>query len=199
MESIFGITISTFVQTTGLMGVIAVIFAESGLLIGFFLPGDSLLFTAGFLASQGFFPLVLLMIGCFVAAVVGDNVGYAFGAHTGKKIFTRDRSFFFHKDHIERARLFYEQHGPKTIILARFIPIVRTFAPIVAGVGQMNYRLFLLYNIVGGALWSFGLVGLGYILGSTIPHVDQYLTPIILLIVVISFLPAIIHVCRKLF
>lgn len=199
MESMFGITIATFLQTAGLLGVIGVVFAESGLLIGFFLPGDSLLFTAGFFASQGFFSPLLLLIGCFGAAVVGDNVGYAFGSHTGKKIFNRDHSFFFHKDHIERARLFYEEHGPKTIILARFIPVVRTFAPIIAGVGQMNYRLFLIYNVLGGALWSFCLLGLGYILGFAVPHADQYLTPIILLIVAVSFLPAIIHLCRKVF
>lgn len=197
MESIFGININAFLQTTGLLGVIAVVFAESGLFVGFFLPGDSLLFTAGFLASQGIFSIALLMIGCTVAAIAGDNVGYAFGNRVGKKIFTRDHSFFFRKNHLERAKAFYEQHGAKTIVISRFIPVIRSFAPVVAGATDMNYRTFLIYNIAGGILWAVGLTGLGYTLGSFIPNVDHYLLPLVVGIVVISFAPPVIHVLRE--
>lgn len=196
MEALVGISISTLIQATGLFGVFAIVFAESGLFIGFFLPGDSLLFTAGFLSSQGLFPIVLLMIGSFAAAVVGDNVGYAFGSRAGKKIFTREKSLIFRKDHLERAKHFYEVHGNKTIILARFIPVVRTFAPIVAGAAQMNYRRFFLYNVIGGGLWAVGLTGLGYFLGSMIPGVDRYLIPLVGLIIFISFLPVVFHLLK---
>jgi len=180
------------VKTAGLAGVVAVVFAESGLFFGFFFPGDSLLFTAGLLASQGFLPIGWLLIGTFVAAVLGDSVGYWFGKKTGPAIFSREDSLFFHKKHIERAQRFYEKHGKKTIILARFVPIVRTFAPILAGVGKMDYRTFLTYNIIGGAIWAIGLTTLGYFLGTFIPSVDRYLLPIILGIIAISFVP-IIH------
>lgn len=197
MESIFGININTFLQTTGLLGVIGIVFAESGLFFGFFLPGDSLLFTAGFLASQGIFSIALLMVGCTVAAIVGDNVGYAFGNRVGKKIFTRDDSFFFRKNHLEHAKAFYQQHGAKTIVMSRFIPVIRSFAPIVAGAADMNYRTFLIYNIVGGILWAVGLTGLGYTLGSLIPNVDRYLLPLVAGIIVLSLVPPVIHVLRE--
>src|SRR3989338_1983266 len=133
---------SFLIQTLGLVGVFAIVFAESGLFFGFFLPGDSLLFTAGILASQGHFNVVLLWLGCMLCAIFGDSVGYAFGKKVGPKIFYREDSFFFHKKHIERTRAFFEKYGKKTIVLARFVPIVRTFAPILAGVGQMEYRTF---------------------------------------------------------
>lgn len=196
MEALLGISISTLVRATGLLGVFAIVFAESGLFIGFFLPGDSLLFTAGFLSSQGLFSITLLMIGSFIAAVAGDNVGYAFGSRAGKKIFARERSLIFRKDHLERAKRFYEVHGNKTIILARFIPVVRTFAPIVAGAAEMNYHRFFLYNVIGGGLWTMGLTGIGYFLGSVIPGVDHYLIPLVGLIIFISFLPVLIHILK---
>ncbi len=177
----------------GYLGIAAVVFAESGLLIGFFLPGDSLLFTAGFLASQGIFNIWALCGICFVAAVVGDSVGYAFGQRMGKRIFHKKDSLFFHKDNILKAQKFYEKYGKKTIILARFTPIVRTFAPILAGVGEMHYRDFLKYNIVGGFLWAVGITYLGYKLGKLIPDVDKYLLPIILVIIVVSIAPGVIH------
>ena len=180
----------------GYLGIAAAVFAESGLFIGFFLPGDSLLFTAGFLASQGIFRIDVLVVLCTIAAIVGDSVGYAFGRRMGPKIFTRADSLLFHRDHLDRARRFYERHGAKTIILARFMPIVRTFAPILAGVGQMRYGTFLIYNIVGGASWAIGIPVVGYILGQRIPNVDRYLLPIIIGIVVASVLPGIIHVLR---
>ncbi len=177
------------VATFGLIGVFAIVFAESGLFFGFFLPGDSLLFTAGLLASQGYFNVVLLWLGCTLAAILGDSVGYAFGKKVGPKIFFREDSFFFHKKHIDRTRAFYEKYGKKTIVLARFVPIVRTFAPILAGVGQMEYRTFLSYNIIGGVLWSTLLIFLGYGLGSAIPSIDRYLFPIVLGIIAVSFIP----------
>jgi len=180
---------SFLIQTLGLVGVFAIVFAESGLFFGFFLPGDSLLFTAGLLASQGHFNVVLLWLGCMLCAILGDSVGYAFGKKAGPRVFFREDSFFFHKKHIERTRAFYEKYGKKTIVLARFVPIVRTFAPILAGVGQMEYRTFLSYNIIGGVLWSTLLIFLGYGLGSAIPSIDRYLLPMVLAIIVISFLP----------
>lgn len=197
MEYIFGLSISTFLQTTGLLGIIGIIFVESGLLVGFFLPGDSLLFTAGFLSSQGFFSIGYLAIGCAIAAIAGDNVGYALGNRMGKKIFNRENSLLFHKEHLVRAKRFYELYGAKTIVFARFLPVIRSFAPVVAGAAEMHYRTFLFYNIIGGTIWAGGFTGLGYFLGSIIPNVDRYLAPLIGAIVVLSFLPPIIHILRE--
>lgn len=183
----------TIIKTLGLLGVVLIIFAESGLFFGFFFPGDSLLFTAGFLASQDLISIWWLLILCFIAAAVGDNVGYAFGKKTGPMIFSKEDSLFFHRKHIERAHVFYEKYGKKTIVFARFIPIIRTFAPIVAGVAQMNYRTFFSYNLIGGFIWTWGMLGLGYLLGNIIPNTEKYLTPIILIIIIASFIPAIIE------
>ncbi|MES2471081.1 MAG: VTT domain-containing protein [Patescibacteria group bacterium] len=190
------------VQTAGLIGVIAVVFAETGLFFGFFLPGDSLLFTAGLLASRGFLGggdlgIVWLILGCTIAAIVGDAVGYYSGKKAGPALFNKEDSLFFNKKHIIRAQKFYEQHGKKTIIMARFIPIIRTFAPIVAGIGNMNYRTFLSYNIVGGIAWVWSMSLLGYFLGSAIPSIDKYILPIIIGIIAVSFIPAIIHVLKE--
>lgn len=184
-------------EAIGYAGVAVIVFAESGLLIGFFLPGDSLLFTAGFLASQGVFNILWLALLCFFAAVIGDSVGYAFGHRVGRRIFTREDSMLFHKHNLQRAQAFYDRHGGKTIILARFLPVVRTFAPILAGVGSMSYPRFLAYNVVGGAFWVVGLTALGYYLGSAIPDVDRYLLPIIVAIIVLSALPTALHVFRN--
>lgn len=188
----------SIIKTVGLFGVVAIVFAESGLLIGFFLPGDSLLFTAGFLASQGFFDIYLLATLCFVAAVVGDSVGYSFGKRVGPKLFTKEDSIWFHKKHLAKAQHFYEEHGRKTIVLARFLPVVRTFAPIVAGIGNMEYKTFLMFNIIGGFLWAVGLTVAGYLLGNIIPadQVDKYLLPIILGIIVLSVAPTAIHILK---
>ncbi len=178
-----------------------IIFAESGLLIGFFLPGDSLLVTAGFLAYQ--FPDILniwvLVFGCFVCAFLGDNVGYATGYRLGRKLFQKEDSMLFKKEYLEKAQGFYEKHGRKTIILARFVPIVRTFAPIVAGIGAMHYRTFMFYNVIGGFVWTFGITLLGYYLGKSLPaeQVDKYLLPIILLIIIVSLVPSIIHLIQE--
>ncbi|MDO8599662.1 MAG: VTT domain-containing protein [bacterium] len=181
----------------GYVGITAVIFAETGLLVGFFLPGDSLLFTAGFLASQGIFHIVPLISLCAIAAVAGDGLGYAFGVRVGPKIFAREDSILFHRDHVDRARRFYERHGPKAIVLARFVPFARTFVPILAGVGAMRYSRFLAYNIIGAGLWAIGIPLLGYSLGRTIPGIDHYLLPIIALILLLSVSPGIIHILRN--
>jgi membrane-associated protein len=188
------------IRTGGYLLVFGFVFAESGLLIGFFLPGDSLLFTAGFLASlpEPVFSLPVLVIGVFIAAVTGDSVGYAFGRRVGRKLFQREDSLLFHKKNLISAQNFYEKHGGKTIVIARFMPIVRTFAPIVAGIGVMNYRRFLSYNIVGGLLWGVGVTVAGYFLGRVIPEqdVDKYLLPIIAVIILISVAPPAYHVLK---
>ncbi len=183
-------------ETFGTIGLILVIFAESGLLFGFFLPGDSLLFTAGLLASQGELSLPVILVGCFVAAVTGDQVGYAFGHRVGPALFRRPDSRFFKQEYVEKAQEYFERYGAKTIVLARFVPIVRTFAPIVAGVGSMRYRTFFIYNVVGGLLWAVGVTTLGYVLGETIPDIDKYLLPVIVGIVLLSALPIGIEILR---
>lgn len=177
------------IRTFGTIGLIAIIFAESGLLIGFFLPGDSLLFTAGLLASQGRLNLPVILVGCFLAAFIGDQVGYAFGKKVGPSIFKRPDSRLFKHENVERAEQFFEDHGSKTIVLARFVPIVRTFAPVLAGVSKMHYRSFVAYNVVGALLWAVGVTMLGYWLGETIPNIDKYLLPIIFVIIVLSLIP----------
>ena len=178
------------------IGIFGIVFAESGLFVGFFLPGDSLLFTAGFLASQGFLHIAALSAVCFAGAVLGDSFGYAFGRKVGPMIFKKEDSLLFQKDHLLRAEQYYNRYGAKTIILARFMPIVRTFAPILAGVGRMRYGEFLAFNVVGGALWALGLPLIGYYLGSVIPNIDRYLLPIIGGIIFLSVLPIIMHVVR---
>jgi membrane-associated protein len=175
--------------TFGTIGLFAIIFAESGLLIGFFLPGDSLLFTAGLLASQGKLNFPVVLIGCFLAAVGGDQVGYLFGQRVGPALFRRPDSKVFRQENVDRAREFFDHHGSKTIVLARFVPIVRTFAPIVAGVSHMRYRTFVTFNVVGGLLWAVGVTTLGYVLGETVPNIDEYLLPAIGVIILLSLVP----------
>ncbi len=191
------------IEKVGLVGVWLIVFAESGLLIGFFLPGDSLLFTAGFLASgadsipEGLphFNLPVLLVGCFVAAVAGDQVGYLFGRRVGESLLQRPDSRFFKRRNVEKAQRFFDKHGPKTIVLARFVPVVRTFAPIVAGVSSMRYRTFVTYNLVGGALWAIGVTLLGYFLGQ-VDVVEENLEITLLLIVGVSFLPVGVELLR---
>ncbi len=179
------------VESLGLIGVISIIFAESGLFFGFFLPGDSLLFTAGLLASQDYINIYALIGFGIIVAILGDNVGYAFGKKMGPKIFSKEDSFFFNKRHIERSKKFFEKYGKKALILARFTPIVRTFVPILAGVGNMNYKEFVTYNIVGGILWVSSMSFLGFFLGKAIPDPDKYILPIVIVIIILSVLPAI--------
>ncbi len=189
--------LESLIRTAGYLGLFAIIFAETGLLIGFFLPGDSLLFTAGFLASQDYLNIWLLVTVCFAAAVTGDAVGYAFGNRVGRRLFQRPESRLFRPEYLRRAEVFFEQHGGKAIILARFMPIVRTFVPIIAGVGAMRYPRFAAFNVIGALLWAVGLPIAGYFLGKSIPNVDRYLLPIILLIIVVSIAPTAIHVWRE--
>lgn len=189
--------LESLVRSAGYVGIGAIIFAESGLLIGFFLPGDSLLFTAGFLASQGVFDIKVLVVLCFAAAVAGDQVGYSFGYRVGRRLFDRPNSRFFKHENLVRAEEFYRRWGSKTIVFARFVPIVRTFAPIVAGIGRMPYRSFVTYNVIGGFLWAVCIPLLGFWLGHKIPDVDRYLIPIVVAIVGLSVLPGAVEFLRS--
>jgi membrane-associated protein len=174
-----------------------IIFAETGLLVGFFLPGDSLLVTAGLLSAHGLLDVYLLGAILSVAAVTGDSVGYAIGKAAGPKIFTRDNSIFFNRKHLGRAHAFYEKHGGKTIVLARFMPIIRTFAPVVAGVADMHYRTFVMYNVVGGLAWVWGMLFTGYFLGRYIPGIDEHIDIVIVVVIFLSLLPGIIGWLRQ--
>jgi len=188
-----------FLRTLGpyaLAGVTFIVFAESGLFFGFFLPGDSLLFTAGLLASQGFLNFSYLLVLSFLAAILGDNVGYWFGHQVGSKIFAREDSRFFKKKHLDDAKIFYEKHGSKTIVLARFVPFIRTFAPIVAGAAQMHYRTFMVFNLIGGLLWAVGISSLGYFLGN-ITVVKEHYEIVILFIIFASLVPVFLHLFKK--
>ena len=173
----------------GYAGVTIIVFCETGLLAGFFLPGDSLLVTAGLVASQGKLDIWALTGLLMTAAVVGDSVGYAIGHFVGPRIFNKEDSFFFRKEHLKRTHDFFEKYGGKTIILARFVPIIRTFAPTVAGVGRMSYRRFISYNIVGGVLWVAGMLSIGYFLGRSVPDIEKHLHVVVAIVIVVSFLP----------
>lgn len=186
----------SLIEAFGTLGLFAIVFAESGLLVGFFLPGDSLLFTAGLLASQGTLNLPLVMIGCALSAIVGDQVGFMIGRKAGPAVFRRPDSRFFHKKNVDRAKAYFDRNGPKTIILARFIPVIRTFVPVVAGVGQMDYKKFVTFNVAGGALWACGVTVAGYTLGASIPNIDRWLLPIILAISAVSFIPVILELVK---
>jgi len=183
------IDLTALVQLVGYPGIFLTVFLESGLPIGFFLPGASMLFTAGLLASQGFFNPWILIPLVAIAAMLGDNVGYWFGAKVGIRLFLRPNSRFFKHEHLKRAELFYEKYGAQTILLARFVPIVRTFAPIVAGIARMNYKLFFIYNVIGALMWGAGVTFLGYYLGDRFPIVKENFTLIVLGIIVVTSLP----------
>jgi membrane-associated protein len=177
------------VRWGGYVALVAIVFTETGLLIGFFLPGDSLLITAGLVAAAGGLDIWWLNILLSVAAIVGDSVGYAIGYRAGPRIFTRENSRWFNRAHLVRTREFYERHGGKTIVLARFIPIIRTFAPVVAGVGQMDYRRFLAYNVFGGIGWVASMTWAGYLLGQAIPDIGRYIHVVIVIVVILSVIP----------
>lgn len=185
------------IEAIGIVGLTGIIFAESGLFFGFFLPGDSLLVTAGLLATQGYFNIYHLLPILAIAAVFGDSVGYWFGKKVGPAIFRREDSFLFKKSHLEKAHAFYNKYGGKTIFLARFIPIVRTFAPIVAGAADMHYKKFISFNLFGGIFWTTSMLLIGYFVGSSIPDVDRYLLPLIALIVFLSILPGIFEYVKS--
>jgi membrane-associated protein len=185
------------IETFGTLGLLFIIFAESGLLLGLVFPGDSLLFTAGLLASQGRLNIAVVVVGCFVAAVVGAEVGYFLGRRFGPALFRKSDSRIFKQEYVERSREFFERHGAKTIVLARFVPFVRTLAPMLAGIGEMPRRTFVTYNIIGSLAWAVGVSVAGYFLGSTIPDIDRYLLPIIGLIIVLSLLFPAIELLRN--
>jgi membrane-associated protein len=181
----------------GLLMLVVIIFAETGLMVGFFLPGDSLLVTAGVFSAAGHLELWTLLAAVTAAAIVGDQVGYWIGYRTGPLLFRREDSLLFKRRHLLRAHAFYERHGGKTIILARFMPIIRTFAPVVAGVGEMRYRRFVAFNVVGGFLWVWSMALLGFSLGHTIPDIDRHIHLVILVVVFLSILPGIIEFLRS--
>lgn len=199
----FGLELNEIIGAIGVLGVAAIVFAESGLLIGFFLPGDTLLFAAGILAQQGVLQINvhLLVLVLFVAAVAGVLVGYEFGRHFGRRLFRKPDSILFHHANLERAEKFYQKYGPITLVLARFTPVVRTFAPIVAGIARMHYPRFLTYNLVGGLLWVAVVTYLGYFGGAFLKangiHVEALVMPIILLAVALSIISPLYHVLKE--
>lgn len=196
------IEIIPIIKSLGYLGVWGILFAESGLIFFFFLPGDSLLFTAGFLASQEFLNIWILSIGGFFAAIIGNIVGYAVGKYIGMKLFNLRPdhiiSRVLKRKHLEMTQRFYARHGAMAVISARFMPIIRTFVPFLAGLVQMDYRKYLSYSVVGAALWVFGLTFFGYFFGRMLPpdQVDKYLLPIILGIIILSFVPSVIHILK---
>jgi len=194
-----GLDPKRILNSVGTLGLYAIVFAESGIMIGFFLPGDSLLFTAGLLSATKhvLWPFPLLVLGCAIAAIAGDQVGYAFGTRAGPRLFSRPDSRWFKHEHLQRAEDFYERHGSKTIVIARFVPVVRTFAPIVAGASRMEYRKFVLYNILGGTAWATVMLCLGYGLGKKFPGIGNYLDYAILIIVVLSLCPIAFEYLRQ--
>ncbi len=179
----------------GLTVLIIIVFAETGLLIGFFLPGDSLLITAGLIAAQGYLDITVLNLSLIIAAIAGDQIGYLFGKKTGPKLFKREKSLLFNKDHLIKAKHFYEKYGGRAIIYARFVPFARTFAPIVAGIGDMNYSKFISYNIFGGIFWVLSMTLLGYFFGN-IPFVKKNFEFVIIGVIVLSVLPVVIGYLR---
>ena len=189
--------VESLVRVGGLAGLATIVFIETGLLVGFFLPGDSLLVTAGLFAARGDLNVVYLILVLSLAAIVGDTVGYNIGARTGPKLFSRPDSLLFNRKHLISTREFYERHGPFTIVIARFVPIIRTFAPVVAGIGAMEYRRFLAYNVVGGIGWVLVTVLGGYFLGQLVPNIHDHLHKVIAIVIVLSLLPAIIKVARE--
>jgi len=176
---------------------VGIVFTETGLLVGFFLPGDSLLVTAGLVAAAGGLNIWWVNSLLIVAAIVGDSVGYAIGARLGPRLFTREQSLLFNPRHVERTRRFYECHGAKTIVIARFVPIIRTFAPVVAGVGQMRYRRFLVYNVAGGVGWVTSMTWMGYLLGRAVPNIADYIHIVVIVVIVVSMIPIVVEILRE--
>jgi membrane-associated protein len=177
------------IKSFGYAGVGAIVFAESGLMLGFILPGDSLVFLAGLLASQGLFNIYALAALIFVTAALGDSTGYLIGRKLGRRVFEKKDSFIFNQDNLRKTEAFFEHYGKTTFIVQRFIPVIRAFAPLLGGVAKMRYRTFLAFDLVGCAMWGVGVTLLGYFLGATVPHIDTYLLPIIALIVIVSLIP----------
>lgn len=202
MEFVFGVltgaySLDTVIRWGGYVLLVAIVFTETGLLVGFFLPGDSLLITAGLVAAAGGLNIWWLNVLLAVAAIAGDNVGYAIGARIGPRLFTREKSLLFNPDHVRRTRDFYARHGAKTIVIARFVPIIRTFAPVVAGVGQMAYRRFVVYNIAGGIGWVASMTWAGYLLGQAIPNIADHIHVVVIIVVILSVIPIVIEIVKE--
>lgn len=190
-------SLDALIKWGGYVVLVAIVFVETGLLIGFFLPGDSLLITAGLVAAAGHLNIWWLNALLIAAAVAGDSVGYAIGARIGPRLFTREKSLLFNPRHVVRTREFYARHGAKTIVIARFVPIIRTFAPVVAGVGQMQYRRFIFYNVAGGVGWVVSMTWAGYLLGQAMPDLDRYIHVVVLVVIVLSVLPIAFELARE--
>jgi membrane-associated protein len=184
-------------QLFGYIGLAVIVFSESGLLVGFFLPGDTLLITAGIFASQGHLNIMLTLAIIIVAAIIGDSVGYFIGSKVGPKLFTRPDSRFFSQKNVQEAHAFFEKYGAQSIILARFLPIIRSFVPTIAGVSKLSYKKFLTYNIIGGTLWGLVVTMLGYTLGRVIPNMDHYILPVVITVSIVSFIPLIVHLQKR--
>jgi membrane-associated protein len=190
-------SLDDLVRWGGYVVLTVIVFTETGLLVGFFLPGDSLLITAGLVAAAGHLNIWWLNALLIPAAVVGDSVGYAIGRRLGPRLFTRPKSLLFNPRHVERTRAFYARHGARTIVIARFVPVVRTFAPVVAGVGQMEYRRFIFYNVAGGVGWVVSMTWAGYLLGQAVPNIDKSIHYVVLVVIVLSVIPIVVELVRE--
>ena len=190
-------SLDDLIRWGGYLVLVGIVFAETGLLVGFFLPGDSLLITAGLVAAAGGLNVWWLNGLLILAAVTGDSVGYAIGVRLGPRLFTRPKSLLFNPRHIERTRAFYARHGAKTIVIARFVPLIRTFAPVVAGVGQMEYRRFLFYNVAGGVGWVTSMTWAGYLLGRAIPNIADYVHLVVVIVIALSVIPIVVEIIRE--
>jgi membrane-associated protein len=190
-------SLDALIQWGGYILLVAIVFSETGLLVGCFLPGDSLLIAAGLLAARGHLNIWWINGLLMAAAIVGDSTGYAIGARLGPRIFTREKSLLFHPKHVERTQRFYEKYGPKTIVIARFVPIIRTFAPVLAGVGRMRYRRFVTYNVAGGIGWVASMTWAGYLLGQTWPNISKHMHLLVIVIIVLSCIPIAVEIYRE--
>lgn len=190
-------TLDALIQWGGYILLVAIVFTETGLLVGLFLPGDSLLITAGLLAGAGKLDIWWLNALLIAAAIAGDSTGYAIGVRLGPRIFTREKSLLFNPKHVVRTQRFYEKYGPKTIVIARFVPIIRTFAPVLAGVGRMRYRRFLIYNVAGGIGWVASITWSGYLLGQTVPNISKHIHVLVIVIIILSVIPIAVEVYRE--
>lgn len=202
MDFLYGIltgaySLDALIQWGGYVLLVAIVFAETGLLIGCFLPGDSLLITAGLVAAAGHLNIWWINALLMAAAIIGDSVGYAIGARLGPRIFTREKSLLFNPKHVVRTQHFYEKYGPKTIVIARFVPIIRTFAPVLAGVGAMRYRRFLTYNVLGGIGWVASMSWTGYLLGHAVPNISKHMHVLVIVIIVLSCVPIAVEIYRE--
>lgn len=190
------IDVTGLIQSGGLLVIALIVYAESGMMVGFFLPGDTLLLSAGVLAASGQFPIELTVAVIALAAVLGDNTGYIIGRTMGRRLFKKKDGIIFRQEYVQKAEKFYEKHGAKTLLIAHYVPIVRSFAPLVAGVGKMNRTQFFMYDLIGASSWAILITLLGYWFGSRIPDLDKYIAPVVLAVMVISFGPMVWHIIR---